>query len=154
MDLTPTLKSTQLILQLYMIQIFPKKIQKKYFPNTSISGNDLTCMQPNVDFFKALKFQLENELMPHIKMFIKEELKENDLDNSNIGIIKSLEKEFRFLEQEPVKKNKLMVLHMSKILAHSTDNSNGNDFNLDTDLTTLNSKLVDKTIIFCSNKLD
>ena len=43
---------------------------------------------------------------------------------------------------------------MSKILAHSTNKSNGNDFNFDTDLTTLNSKLVDKTIIFCSNKLD
>ena len=35
--------------------------------------------------------------MPHVKTFVKEELKfsekENDLDNSNIEIIKPLEKE-------------------------------------------------------------
>ena len=48
--------------------------------------------------------------MPHIKIFVKEELKfrkqENDLDNSNIETIKSLEKEFGFLKREFFNKNK------------------------------------------------
>ena len=35
---------------------------------------------------------------------------------------------------------------MSNIFGHKKDNSNGNDFDLDTDLSTLNSKLVDETI--------
>ena len=40
--------------------------------------------------------------MPYIKMFIKQELKfskqQNDVDNSNIEIIESLEKELEFLK--------------------------------------------------------
>ena len=52
--------------------------------------------------------------MPHIKIFVKGLLKlskqENDLDDNNIKIIKSLEEEFEFLKQELVNKNKLTGL--------------------------------------------
>ena len=52
--------------------------------------------------------------MPHIKIFVKGLLKfskqENDLNNNNIKIIKSLEKELEFLKQELVNKNKLTGL--------------------------------------------
>ena len=88
--------------------------------------------------------------MPYIKIFIKEELKfnkqENDLLNSNTEFIKSLEKELEFLKQELVNKNKLIELYTSKIFGNGKDNSNGSNFDLDTDLSTLNSKLVDETI--------
>ena len=85
--------------------------------------------------------------MSYIKIFIKEELKfnkqENDLINSNTETIKSLEKE---LELE---------LYTSKIFGNGKDNSNGSNFDLDTDLSTLNSKLVDETInSYSSNILD
>ena len=40
---------------------------------------------------------------------------------------------------------------MSKTLTNSKDNSNTNDFDIDTDLLTLNSKLVDETINSCCN---
>ena len=96
--------------------------------------------------------------MPYIKIFIKEELKfskpENHLVNSNTEIIKSLEKELEFLKQELINKNKLIELYTSKIFGHDKDNSNGNNFNLYTDLSTLNSKMVDETINSCSNILD
>ena len=95
--------------------------------------------------------------MPYIKIFIKEELKfskqENYLVNSNTEIIKSLEKELEFLKQEFVNKNKLIELYTSKIFGNGKDNSNGSNFDLDTDLSTLNSKLVDETINSCSNIL-
>ena len=42
----------------------------------------------------------------------------------------------------------------SKIFDNGKDSSNGSNFDLDTDLSTLNSKLVDKTINSCSNILD
>ena len=32
--------------------------------------NDLTCMQSNKDIFKALKFKILDELMPHIRIFV------------------------------------------------------------------------------------
>ena len=96
--------------------------------------------------------------MPYIKIFRKEELKfskhVNDLVNSNTEIIKSLEKEPEFLKQELVNKNKLIKLCTSKILGNGKDNSNGSSFDLDTDLPTLNPKLVAETINFCSNILD
>ena len=96
--------------------------------------------------------------MPYIKIFIKEELKfskqENDLVNSNTEIIKSLEKELEFLKQELVNKIKLIELFTSKIFGNGKDNSNGSNFDLDTDLSTLNSKLVDETFNSCSNILD
>ena len=95
--------------------------------------------------------------MKYIKIFIKEELKfskqENDLVNSNTEIIKSLEKELEFLKQELVNKIKLIELYTSKIFGNGKDNSNGSNFNLDTDLWTLNSKLVNETINSCSNIL-
>ena len=73
--------------------------------------------------------------MPYIKIFIKEELKfnkqENDLVNSNTEIIKSLEKK----------------------LGNGKENSNGSNLDLDTDLSTLNSKLVDETINSCSSNI-
>ena len=94
--------------------------------------------------------------MPYIKIFIKEELKfskqENDLVNSNTEIIKSLEKELEFLKQELVNKIKLIELYTSKIFGNGKDNSNGSNF--DTDLSTLNSKLVNETINSCSNIID
>ena len=93
-----------------------------------------------------------------MKIFIKEKLKfskqENDLVNSNTEIIKSLKKELKFLKQGLVNKNKLTELYTSKIFGNGKDNSDGSDFNLDTDLSTLNSKSVDKTMNSCSNILD
>ena len=59
--------------------------------------------------------------MPYIKIFIKEELKfskqEIDLVNSNTEIIKSLKKEFEFLKQKLLNKNKLIELYRQKYLA-------------------------------------
>ena len=96
--------------------------------------------------------------MPYIKILIKEEVKfskqENDLVNSNTEIIKSLEKELEFLKQELLNKNKLIKLYMSKIFGNGEDNNKGSNFDLDTDLSTLNSKLVDETINSCSNILN
>ena len=93
--------------------------------------------------------------MPYVKFLIKEELKfskqENGLVNSNTEIIKSLEKE---LKQELVNKNNLIELFTSKIYSSGKDNSNGSNFDLDTDLSTLNSKLIDETISSCSSILD
>ena len=74
--------------------------------------------------------------------------------NSNTEIIKSLEKEIEFLKQELVNKNKFIELYTSKIFGNGKDNSKGSNFNLDTDLSTLNSKLVDETINSCSNILN
>ena len=110
-------------------------------------GNDLTGTQSNEDLIEALKSKLLDEFMSYIKIFIKEELKfnkqENDLINSNTETIKSLEKE---LELE---------LYTSKIFGNGKDNSNGSNFDLHTDLSTLNSKLVDETInSYSSNILD
>ena len=96
--------------------------------------------------------------MPYTKIFIKEELKiskqENDLVNSNTEIIKSLEKELEILKQKLISKNKLTELYTSKILGNGKDNSNGNNFDHDADLSTLNSKLFDETINFCSSTLN
>ena len=96
--------------------------------------------------------------MPYTKIFIKEELKiskqENDLVNSNTEIIKSLEKELELLKQELVSKNKLIELYTSKIFGNDKDNSNSSKFDLGTDLSTLNSKLIDEIINSCSNILD
>ena len=95
--------------------------------------------------------------MPQIKIFVKDELKfskqENDLDNNNIEIIKFLEKELEFLKQELVNKNELIELYTSKIFGNSKDDSDGNNFDLDTGLF-LSSKLVDETINSSSNILD
>ena len=74
--------------------------------------------------------------------------------NSNTEIIKSLEKEIEFLKQELVNKNKFIELYTSKIFGNGKDNSKGSNFDLDTDLSTLNSKLVDETINSCSNILN
>ena len=80
--------------------------------------------------------------MPYIKIFTKEELKfskqENDLVNSNAEIIKSLEKELGFLKQDLVNKNKLIELYTSKMFGNGKDNSNGRNFDLDTNLSTFN----------------
>ena len=120
-------------------------------------GNGLTGTQSNEDLMEALKSKLLDEFMPYIKIFIKEEPKfnkqENDLVNSNTEIIKSLEKELEFLKQELVNKNKLIELYTSKIFGNGKDNSNGSNFDLDTDLSTLNSKLVDETINSCSSNI-
>ena len=118
-------------------------------------GNDLNGTQSSEDLIEALKSKLLDEIMPYIKILLKEELKfckrENDLVNSNTEIIKSLEKELKFLKQELVNKNKLIELYTSKIFGNRKDNSKGSNFDLDTDLSTLNSKLVDETINSCSN---
>ena len=74
--------------------------------------------------------------------------------NSNTEIIKPLEKEIEFLKQELVNKNKFIELYTSKIFGNGKDNSKGSNFDLDTDLSTLNSKLVDETINSCSNILN
>ena len=95
--------------------------------------------------------------MPYIKIFIKEELKfnkqENDLVNSNTEIIKSLEKELEFLKQELFNKSKFIELYTSIIFGNGKDNSNGSNFDLDTDLSTLNSKLVNENINSCSSNI-
>ena len=121
-------------------------------------GNDPTGTQSNEDLIEALKSKLLDEIMPYIKVFIKEELKfskqENDLVNSNTEIIKSLEKELEFLKQELLNKNKLIELYTSKIFGNGKDNGKGSNFDLESDLSTLNSKLVDETIISCSNILN
>ena len=120
--------------------------------------NDPTSAQSNEDLIKALKSKLLDEIMPYIKVLIKEELKsskqENALVNSNTEIIKSSEKELEFLKQELVNKNKLIELYTTKIFGNGKDNSKGSNFDLDTDLSTLNSKLVDETINSCSNILN
>ena len=109
-------------------------------------GNDLTGTQSNEDLIEALKSKLLNEIMPYIKILKKEELKfskqQNDLFNSNTEIIKSLEKELEFLKQELVNKNKLIELYTSKIFGNGKDNSKSSNFDLDSDLSTMNSKLV------------
>ena len=91
-------------------------------------------------------------------ILIKEKSKfskqENDLVNSNTGIIKSLEKELEFLKQELVNKNKLIELYTSKIFGSGKDSSKGSNLDLDTDLSTLNSNFFDKTINSCSNILN
>ena len=51
-------------------------------------------------------------------------------------------------------KNKLIGLNTSKIFGNSKNSSKGSNFDLDTDLSTLNSKLVDETINSHSNILD
>ena len=121
-------------------------------------GNDLTGTQSNEDLIEALKSKLLDEIMPYIKILIKEELKfskqENDLVNSNTEIIKSLENKVEFLKQELVNKNKLIELYTSKICGNGKDNNKGSNFDLDTDLSTLNSKLVEETINSCSNILN
>ena len=53
--------------------------------------------------------------MPYIKILIKEELKfskKNDLVNSKTKIIRSLEKEFKFLLQKLVSKNKINLYNI------------------------------------------
>ena len=108
------------------------------------NGNDSTDTQSNEDLIEALKSKLLDAIMPHTKILIKEELKfskeEIDLVNSNTEIIKSLEKELDFIKQELVNKYKLIELYTSKIFGK------GSNFDLDTELSTLNSKLVDETI--------
>ena len=93
--------------------------------------------------------------MPYIKILIKGELKfskeENDIVNSNTEIIKSLEKELEFLKQELVNKNRLTELYTSKIFGNGKNKSKGSNFDIDTELSTLNSKLVDETINSCRN---
>ena len=79
---------------------------------------------------------------------------EDDLVNSNTEIIKSLEKKLEFLKQELVNKNKLIELYTSKLFGNGKDNSKGSSFDLDTDLSTLNSELGDETINSCSNILN
>ena len=120
--------------------------------------NDLRGTQLNEDLIEALESKLLHEIMPYIKIFIKEELKfskqEKDLVNSNTKIIKSLKKELKFLKQELVNKNKLVELYMLKIFGNGKDNSKGSNFDLDTNLSTLNSKLVDETINSCRNILN
>ena len=109
-------------------------------------GNNLTGKQSNEDLIEALKSKLLDEFKPYIRIFIKGELKfskqENDLVNSNTEIIKSLEKELEFLKQELVNKNKLIELYTSKIFGNGKDNSKSSNFDLDNDLSTMNSKLV------------
>ena len=121
-------------------------------------GNDLTGTKSKEDLIKALKSKLLDEFISYTKIFIKEELKfskqENDLVNSNTEIIKSLEKELKFLKQELVNKNKLIELYTSKIFGNDKNNNKGSNFDLDTELSTLNSKLVDETINSCSNILN
>ena len=55
---------------------------------------------------------------------------------------------------EIVNKNKVIERYTSKIFGNGKDNSKGSNFDLDTDLSTLNSKLVDETINSCSNILN
>ena len=121
-------------------------------------GNNLTGTQSNVNLIEALKSKLLDEFMPYIKIFITEELKfskqKNDLVNSNTEIIKSLERQLEFLKQELFNESKLIELYTSKIFGSGKDNSKGSNFDLDNDLSTLNSKLVDETINSCSNILN
>ena len=145
-ELTPTLK-------IYLAD--PAILNDSDFSNKSNEkiGNHLAGTQSNEDLIEALKSKLSDEVLPYIKIFIKEELKfskqKNDLVNSNTEIIKSFEKELEFLKQ-----NKLIELYTSKIFGNGKDSSKGSNFDLDTDLSTLNSKLVDKTINSCSNILN
>ena len=137
----------------------PAVLNDSNFSNKSNenSGIHLTGTQSNEDLIEALKSKLLDEIMPYIKIFIKElkfSKQENDLVNSNTEIIKSLEKEIEFLKQELVNKNKLIELYTSKIFGNGKDNSKGSNFDLDSNLSTLNSKLVDETINSCSNILN
>ena len=119
---------------------------------------EMTSTQSNEDLIEALRSKMLDEFKPYVKIFVQEELKfskqENDLVNSNTKIVKSLEKEPKFVKQELVNKNKLIELYTSKILGNGRNNSNGSNFDLDTDLSTLNSKLVDESIYSCRYILD
>ena len=83
----------------------PAVLNDSNFSNKSNenSGIHLTGTQSNEDLIEALKSKLLDEIMPYIKILIKEELKfskqENDLVNSNTEIIKSLEKELEFVNK-------------------------------------------------------
>ena len=55
---------------------------------------------------------------------------------------------------EIVNKNKVIERYTSKIFGNGKDNSKGSNFDLDTDLSTLNSKLFDETINSYSNILN
>ena len=83
-------------------------------------GNDLTGTQSNEDLIEALKSKLLDEIMPYIKILIKEELKfskqENDLVNSNTEIIKSLEKELEFVNKNLSRKINLQNCTRQKYL--------------------------------------
>lgn len=59
MELTPTLEST--------------KLSDSDFSNKSKDNteNDLTCTKSNQDLIKSLKSKLFDELMPHIKIFVR-----------------------------------------------------------------------------------
>lgn len=67
--------------------------------------------------------------------------------------MKSLERELKFLKQENANKNKLVILHTSKVFGSNKDN-NGNDFDLDTNLSTFKSKLSDEIIDIYNNIFD
>ena len=80
-------------------------------------GNDFTGTQSNEDLIGTLKSKLLDEFMPYIKILIKEELKfskKNDLVNSKTKIIRSLEKEFKFLQQKLVNKNKINLYNCTR----------------------------------------
>ena len=51
-------------------------------------------------------------------------------------------------------KNKLIELYTSKVFTNNKDNNNSNDVDLDFDLSTFNSKLVDEFIDTCSSILN
>ena len=114
-------------------------------------GNDLTRTQSNKDLIEPLKSKLLDEFMPYIKIFVKEE---PNFSKQEHDFIKSLEKEIEFLKQEIVNKNKHIELYTSKIFGKSEDNNSGSNFDLDTDLSNLNSNLVDETISSCNNIID
>ena len=61
-------------------------------------------------------------------------------------MIKSLEKELEFRKPELANKNKLTELCTSKVFGNGKGDNKGSIFDLVTDLSTLNSKLVDETI--------
>ena len=95
-----------------MIPIFSNK------PNDNI-GNCLIGTQSHGDLIEVLKSKLLDEFMPHIKIFIKEELKfskqEYDLVNSKTESIKSLEKGIKFLKPELVNKKTYRTVHVKNI---------------------------------------
>ena len=93
------------------------------------------------------------DLVKHLQWKIKLSKPGNEIDNRNREIMKSLERELKFLKQENANKNKLVILHTSKVFGSNKDN-NGNDFDLDTNLSTFKSKLSDEIIDIYNNIFD
>lgn len=128
----------------------------------SVTELEKTYTQPTNDFIKNLKNKIFNELMPDLKLVIREVISASNTENEettnidnttikdsrNDKIITNLEKEIEFLKHEIECKNKLIDLYSSNLFCTREKESFPKDTeniesNPNFDLELLNSKLVD-----------